>query len=185
MKLSISILSALVIGAFAAQAHADTIIQCKFNRDSGVLESTVPWRNTLGAMADKACLDADIRRMTSDKASGNLAADPALGRIYSAGRADRTVMQMVSRWASEAGYQLIVNGEPASAAFPRHRVPYADAALSNLGFFEPVLGYHNAINEVKIRFAAPTFDGLDFRLVQDSQNKITYVTIAEKPVRKR
>ena len=33
-------------------------ITCVYNVDTGVLEATQPWRNTLGAIADRICLSA-------------------------------------------------------------------------------------------------------------------------------
>ena len=209
----------LVVAAHAANA---TNISCQYNPDTGALEATLPWKNTLGAAADKACADADARRLMHNRvaeqpvvvyrsaasfvppaasktvmdASMQATVAAAVKAVNAANAAepkevvqpekfainstDKSVAQVLVRWAGLAGYEVRINEAAISKNFPKHTVAYVDMPIARAGLFKPQSNFQKAVQELRSRFATAEFSGLDFQAVVDPHAQIVYLRINEK-----
>jgi hypothetical protein len=199
--------------AFAAQTAN---IGCQFNPDTGALEATIPWKNTLGSMADDACLKADVKRSVAIResrsseshggasqfippkqtsvqkqvaiTSGNQTKEVAtVSAIFYDGPAvfqvegvDRTVVQMIVRWASSAGYQSRVNGVVTTGFFPKHAIAYADIPIHLAGVLKPKISLDKAVQDVKAKFSGGNFSELAFDASVDPQSQTVSINIKGK-----
>jgi hypothetical protein len=192
-------------------------ISCVYNLESGVLEATEPWRNTLGNAADRACAEADGRRLSLNRSNNTFAnpvpqsaanfvpttqqsakeiayaksslltgearpSGPAMaGGAFAANPTDKTVMQLIARWATQAGYDVQLNNVLVTKAFPKHKAAYADVPLSKLKSIQPEATFVAALHGLRSKFADEKFDALVFEAVADPQVHTAYLQIYEKP----
>lgn len=180
-------------------------ITCQYNSNTGVLEATLPWRNTLGSAADHACADADARRLILNSRNGIQTIGPQSAKEISYTKSsviavnehadsmtlpansfvskpsDKTALQLIARWAKQAGYEMQLNNEPVNNSFPKHKVSYADVPLTKLQAIQPAATFASAVYALRTQFTAAKFDALVFEAVTDPQVHIVYLKIYEKP----
>lgn len=192
-------------------------ISCVYNLESGVLEATEPWRNTLGNAADRACAEADGRRFSTYRNNSSSAApieqnppNPNQGHqasakemayansslltpnmrpssttmspsTYASSAEDKSVLQLVIRWARQAGYDVKLNNVLVTKSFPKHKVTYVDVPLSKLQPVQPQTTFVSALDALRRKFADKKFDALVFEAVADPQIHTAYLQIYEKP----
>lgn len=161
-----------------------TSIQCIKN-DFGLLEPTMAWRNTLGALAEKTCNEANFK--ISGKAPVVVAPKDELAIINTPSnqpilsiKNDKSVMQLINRWAIQTGYKLMLNGEVVSPQFPKHTVRYLDIPISKVKSLEPTIGFPVAIALIQKSLDAPSFKKLDFQVNIDQKAKTAIIQINEK-----
>lgn len=179
MKIQLSII--MVLAALTGNAQAMSI-QCVKN-EFGLLEPTTPWRNTLGPMAEKTCSDLSF------KLSGGRLPPPKVETVQSpvqnlpilSIKTDKTVMQLINRWAIQSGYKILLNGQVVSSEFPKHSVQYQDVPIAKFkNGYEPSLGFSAALSEIQKTFQLPAFKGLDFQMTLDEKAKTAVIQIQEK-----
>ena len=168
-------------------------ITCVYNVDTGVLEATQPWRNTLGAIADRICLSAGrplqqnqpIAAQSQAATGAALSSKPnedteeLIGK-YNVLASDKTAVQVINRWAKQAGYMVKLNGHFVVDTFPKHPVSYADIAIAKAGETLPQKTLRDAVTALRAKFVGPAYEKLTFNTVVDPNATTIYIEINPK-----
>ena len=100
--------------------------------------------------------------------------------VFQVDGSDRSVVQMLVRWASSAGYQSKVNGIVTTDSFPKHAVAYADIPIELVGNPKPKINLAKAVHDIRNQFASGKFSELIFDASVDPQSQVVSINIKGK-----
>jgi hypothetical protein len=101
--------------------------------------------------------------------------------LYAVGAYEKTALQVLNRWATVAGYRLVLNDVLVTSKFPNHSVEYVDLPLLPEHFKLPV---SNNLDAAVSGLAKP-FGGVDMSSVQfmvNPQTNIKTIVVSSRSV---